>query len=98
MYGPNTLPRPHEKDILSWIHAHLPATQLCEAGGWPDSEHARIEICSRSDREWIVNVSMTESIMEISECDVAEYNRYGKFSVSLDTAGRPEGIRLLYPM
>lgn len=90
--------RTREKEIVAWIRAHLPATMLCEAGGWPDSAHARVDICSSNDREWIVNVTVTESIMEISECDVAEHSRCGKFAITLDENGEPEGIRLLYPM
>ncbi|HKJ83580.1 MAG TPA: hypothetical protein VJ961_06160 [Mariprofundaceae bacterium] len=87
-----------EREILAWIRAHAPITMLCEAGGWPDDEHARIDICNKNGYEWIVNITVTESVMEISECDVAEYSRCGKFTVSLDDAGRPEEIRLLYPM
>ena len=86
------------KELIDWVRRNVAVKQLCEAGGWPDSDHAKIHVCGKSGNEWIVNVTLNESIMEISECDVAEYSRCGKFAVSLDDAGRPEGIRLLYPM
>jgi len=98
MNGPLKCEPVSEAELIGWIRTHSPLAALCENGGWPDIEHAGIEVCSRNDDEWVVNIATTESVMEISECDVAEYSRCGKFAVSLDESGRPVDIRLLYPM
>lgn len=94
-HKPEPLP---ERDLIDWIRDHSSLEKLCAAGGWPDVEHAEIEVCSRSEQEWIVNISTTESVMEISECNVSEYSRCGKYAVSLDLSGHPTNIDLLYPM
>ena len=85
-------------DMEAWIREHAQVIPLCEADGWPDIEHARIDICSKSKHEWIIQLSFNESIMEISECAIAEYNRCGAFSIHFDHHGKPCEIQLLYPM
>ena len=85
-------------ELIDWIRRHAGLEKLCEMGGWPDIEHAQVDICSQDDREWIVNVTVTEAIRHISECEVSEYSRCGKYAVATDRSGKPCRIRLLYPM
>lgn len=86
------------KELIDWIRQNATVAQLCEAGGWPDADHTKIDICGQTGDKWIVNITLNESAMESSECDVVEHSHCGKFAVSLDNTGRPEEIRLLYPM
>lgn len=84
-----------QQQVIGWIREHAPLADLCEHGGWPDAARLNIEVRSRSDREWIVDIDFTESTMEISECDIREAIHGGKFAVALDAEGNPVGIRLL---
>jgi len=86
------------EELIDWVRQHAGLEKLCEEGGWPDVEHAEVTICSQDDNEWIVNVTVTESIRHISVCEVAEYSRCGKYAVEADASGNPCGIHLLYPM
>jgi len=85
-----------EAHVAEWIRKHAPVEQLCEVGGWPNIPTLNIDVCSRTSTEWIVNIDFDEIILEISECDLSEYNRCGKFTVTFDTSGDPVGIRLNY--
>lgn len=85
-------------EIVDWIKRHALLTELCQFGGWPDESRLRIEICSRSPREWIINITFVETIMEISECDVTERERCGQYAVSFEAAGHPVEIRLIQPL
>lgn len=85
-------------EIISWIKRHAPLAELCQFGGWPDDARFGVEVCRQAPREWIVNITFVETIMEISECDVTERERCGQYSVSFDAAGHPSAIRMIQPL
>lgn len=82
-------------EITAWIKRHAPLTELCQMGGWPDDTRLKVEMCSSTSREWIINIFFIETIMEISECDVTERERCGQFAVNIDEAGHPTDIRMI---
>jgi hypothetical protein len=72
--------------------------KLCAPGGRPDAVTLSMEICSKTDREWIVDICFDEGIHEISECEPTQDERCGKFTIRFDANGVPEAIGLLHPM
>ncbi|MDQ7010957.1 MAG: hypothetical protein Q9M29_03970 [Mariprofundaceae bacterium] len=85
-------------ELLRWIDEHAGLARLCERGGWPDGATLRMENCSKTDREWVVDICFEEVLQEMSECDSTRTERCGKFAIQFDTNGIPEAIRLLHPM
>jgi len=88
----------NEQALIKWIDQHAPLLELCERGGWPDATTLRMDVCSRTDNEWLVDIFFIEAIQEISECDPLRSERCGKFAISFNANGQPQAIRLKYPM
>ena len=84
-----------ETRVIEWIRRHAPLELLCERGGWPDDVHLKVEIRSRSQNHWIVDIESTENSMEISECDVTVTPRCGEFRVTFDAFGNPVEIKMI---
>ena len=84
-----------DTSVIEWIRRHAPLERLCERGGWPDDVHLKIEIRSRSQDHWIVDIESTENSMEISECDVTVSPRCGEFRLTFDAHGRPVDIQMI---
>jgi len=88
----------NEQTLIKWIDQHAPLLDLCERGGWPDGTTLRMDICSHTAKEWLVDIFFIEAIQEISECAPLRSERCGKFVISFNASGQPEAIRLIYPM
>jgi len=83
---------------MDWINEHASLALLCERGGWPDASTLRMEICSKTDEEWIADIYFIEAIQEISECNPTCTERCGQFAIRFDANGNLDAIRLLHPM
>jgi len=86
------------RELIGWVDKHAGLEKLCERGGWPDGATLRMDVCSREGDEMIANVFFIEAVREISVCEPVREERCGKFAIIFDAAGKPESIRLLYPM
>jgi len=86
------------EDLIGWIDRQAPLAVLCERSGWPDGATLRLKVCSKKDREWIVDIWFVEVIQEMSECDSTRTERCGRFAIRFDANGAPEAIQLLHPM
>lgn len=87
-----------DADLIAWVDTNAHLEQLCQRGGWPDASTIRIEPVGQKGDEHIVDIYFTEAVREMSECDPVREERCGQFALTLDDAGTPQAIRLLYPM
>ncbi len=76
-------------EVIAWVDKHAGLEKLCQRGGWPDGASLRIDVCSRSEHEWIVDIYFEEVLQEMSECEPTREERYGQFSLTFDAAGSP---------
>ncbi|MFQ5582755.1 MAG: hypothetical protein ACE5F3_09055, partial [Mariprofundaceae bacterium] len=73
-----------DAELLNWIDQNAPLAKLCDRGGWPDGATLRMDICSKTDREWIADIYFEEVLQEMSECDPTRTERCGQFAIRFD--------------